>query len=180
MGSEISELFTRARMLSPDGRCKFGDASANGFVRSEGAGIVVLKRPSRARADGDRIYAVIRGGATNNDGRSSGRLVTPSRPGLAADAAECLEGCGDRSDQAALYRSPQHRYRRGRSSRDRSDCRCFDRRRRQKPLPARLHQEQFRPYGIGVRSGGPDQDGPSPSTSHHSAQPTLQGPQSKN
>jgi acyl transferase domain-containing protein/acyl carrier protein len=81
LGPEISELFTKASMLSPDGRCKFGDASANGFVRSEGAGIVVLKRLSRARADGDRVYAVIRGGATNNDGRSSGLLVTPSRPG---------------------------------------------------------------------------------------------------
>jgi acyl transferase domain-containing protein len=81
LGPEISELFTKASMLSPDGRCKFGDASANGFVRSEGAGIVVLKRLSRARADGDRVYAVIRGGATNNDGRTSGLLVTPSRPG---------------------------------------------------------------------------------------------------
>jgi acyl transferase domain-containing protein len=81
LGPEISELFTKASMLSPDGRCKFGDASANGFVRSEGAGIVVLKRLSRATADGDRVYAVIRGGATNNDGRTSGLLVTPSRPG---------------------------------------------------------------------------------------------------
>ncbi len=81
LGPEISELFTRATMLSPDGRCKFADASANGFVRSEGAGVVVLKRLSRARADGDRVYAVIRGGATNNDGRTSGLLVTPSRSG---------------------------------------------------------------------------------------------------
>ena len=81
LGPEISELFTRANMLSPDGRCKFADASANGFVRSEGAGVVVLKRLSRAKADGDRVYAVIRGGATNNDGRTSGLLVTPSRSG---------------------------------------------------------------------------------------------------
>ncbi len=68
-------------MLSPDGRCKFGDASADGFVRSEGAGILVLKRLSRAIADKDPIYALIRGGAVNNDGRSSGLLVTPSRAG---------------------------------------------------------------------------------------------------
>jgi acyl transferase domain-containing protein/NADPH:quinone reductase-like Zn-dependent oxidoreductase/NADP-dependent 3-hydroxy acid dehydrogenase YdfG len=81
LGPEISELFTRAGMLSPDGRCKFGDVRANGFVRSEGVGMVVLKRLSRARADGDRIYALIRGGAINNDGRTSGLLVTPSRPG---------------------------------------------------------------------------------------------------
>ncbi|MGA8529306.1 MAG: type I polyketide synthase, partial [Acidobacteriaceae bacterium] len=81
LGGEITELFTRAGMLSPDGRCKFGDVRANGFVRSDGAGMVVLKPLSRARADGDRIYALIRGGAVNNDGRTSGLLVTPSRPG---------------------------------------------------------------------------------------------------
>lgn len=81
LGPEITELFTSAKMLSPNGQCKFGDASADGFVRSEGAGIVALKRLSRARADRDRVYAVIRGGAVNNDGRSSGLLVTPSREG---------------------------------------------------------------------------------------------------
>jgi acyl transferase domain-containing protein/NADP-dependent 3-hydroxy acid dehydrogenase YdfG/acyl carrier protein len=81
LGPEISELFTQARMLSPEGSCRFGDASANGFVRSEGAGIVVLKRLSRAIADNDPVYAVIRGGAVNNDGRTSGLLVTPSRAG---------------------------------------------------------------------------------------------------
>ena len=81
LGTEISELFTKANMLSPDGRCKFGDASANGFVRSEGAGMVVLKRLSEAISDKDPIYAVIRGGAVNNDGRSSGLLITPSRAG---------------------------------------------------------------------------------------------------
>jgi phthiocerol/phenolphthiocerol synthesis type-I polyketide synthase C len=81
LGGEISELFTQAHMLSPEGSCKFGDESANGFVRSEGAGIVVLKRLSQARADRDPIYAVIRGGAVNNDGRTSGFMVTPSRVG---------------------------------------------------------------------------------------------------
>jgi acyl transferase domain-containing protein/NADPH:quinone reductase-like Zn-dependent oxidoreductase/NADP-dependent 3-hydroxy acid dehydrogenase YdfG/acyl carrier protein len=81
LGGEISELFTKAHMLSPEGSCKFGDESANGFVRSEGAGIVVLKTLSRAHADRDPIYAVIRGGAVNNDGRSSGFMVTPSRQG---------------------------------------------------------------------------------------------------
>jgi acyl transferase domain-containing protein/NADPH:quinone reductase-like Zn-dependent oxidoreductase/NADP-dependent 3-hydroxy acid dehydrogenase YdfG/acyl carrier protein len=81
LGGEISELFTKAHMLSPEGSCKFADESANGFVRSEGAGIVVLKALARARADRDPIYAVIRGGAVNNDGRSSGFMVTPSREG---------------------------------------------------------------------------------------------------
>ncbi len=80
LGPEITELFTQAKMLSPDGRCKFGDASADGFVRSEGAGIVVLKRLSQALADNDPIYALIRGGAVNNDGHSS-NFLTPSREG---------------------------------------------------------------------------------------------------
>ena len=78
---KLSELFTKANMLSPHGSCRFGDETANGFVRSEGAGIVVLKRLSKAVADNDSIYAVIRGSAVNNDGRSSGFLVTPSRAG---------------------------------------------------------------------------------------------------
>ncbi len=64
-------------MLSPDGRCKTFDAKADGFVPSEGCGLVVLKRLSDALADGDRTYAVIRGSAANQDGRTSS-LTAPS------------------------------------------------------------------------------------------------------
>lgn len=77
----ISIAYSQSRMMAPDGRCKFGDAQGDGYVRSEGAGLVVLKRLSRALADGDRVYAVIRGSAVNNDGRSSGSMGTPSRTG---------------------------------------------------------------------------------------------------
>jgi acyl transferase domain-containing protein/acyl carrier protein len=62
---------------APDGRCKAFDAAANGYVRSEGGGVVVLKRLSDALADGDRVYCVIRGTAINNDGFSNG-LTAPS------------------------------------------------------------------------------------------------------
>ncbi|MGH9754660.1 MAG: type I polyketide synthase [Blastocatellia bacterium] len=81
---ESSIGFSQGRMLSPDGRCKVFDARANGFVRSEGVGIVLLKPLAQAKADGDPIYAVIRGSATNNDGRSSGFLMTPGREGQKA------------------------------------------------------------------------------------------------
>jgi acyl transferase domain-containing protein/aryl carrier-like protein len=69
--------FTKAGAMSPDGRCKAFDARANGYVRSEGAGVVVLKPLSRALADGNSIYAVIRGTAINNDGRTNG-LMAPN------------------------------------------------------------------------------------------------------
>lgn len=77
----ITIAYSQSKMMSPDGLCKFGDAEANGYVRSEGAGIVVLKRLSKALADGDPIYATIRGSAVNNDGQSSGYLATPGSAG---------------------------------------------------------------------------------------------------
>lgn len=65
-------MVSRMGILAPDGRCKAFDARANGFVRSEGCGIVVLKRLSDAERDGDPVRAVILGCAANQDGRSNG------------------------------------------------------------------------------------------------------------
>ena len=77
----LSELTTEAlgkvQALSPDGRCRTFDAAANGYVRGEGAGIIVLKRLSDARRDGDEVYAVLRGSAVNHDGHSMG-LTAPN------------------------------------------------------------------------------------------------------
>lgn len=75
--------FSKAHMLSADGRCKTFDARADGYVRSEGCGMVVLKRLSDAIADGDTILGLIRGSAVNQDGRSNG-LTAPN--GLAQEA----------------------------------------------------------------------------------------------
>jgi len=75
---ELTIGFSKLTALSPDGRCKTFDASANGFVRSEGAGAVVLKPLSQAIEAGDPIYAVVRGSAVNQDGRSNG-LTAPNR-----------------------------------------------------------------------------------------------------
>lgn len=74
---EYTIVESKAGMLSPDGRCKTFDARANGYVRGEGAGIVLLKPLSRARADGDPIYALIRGTAVNQDGHTNG-ITVPS------------------------------------------------------------------------------------------------------
>src|SRR5262249_5229139 len=67
--------FFKWGMMAPDGRCKTFDAAADGFVRAEGCGIIVLKRLSDAIADRDNILAVIRGSAVNQDGASSGMTV---------------------------------------------------------------------------------------------------------
>ncbi len=74
---EANVVLSKAKMLAPDGRCKTFAASADGYVRSEGCGVVVLKRLADAQSDGDRILAVIRGTAVNQDGRSSG-LTAPN------------------------------------------------------------------------------------------------------
>jgi phthiocerol/phenolphthiocerol synthesis type-I polyketide synthase C len=85
--------FSKAGVLAADGRCKVFDARADGYVRGEGAGIVVLKPLSRALADGDPIYAVIRGSATNQDGRTNG-LMAPSRGAQEAVLAEAYRRAG--------------------------------------------------------------------------------------
>ena len=77
LSGKLLELRANAGMLSPDGRCATFDAAANGYVRGEGCGIVVLKRLAEAEADGDRIWGVVRGTALNQDGASPG-LTVPS------------------------------------------------------------------------------------------------------
>ena len=77
----ISIAYGRSGMLASDGRCKFGDALADGYVRSEGAAVLVLKSEEMALRDGDRIFAVVLGSAVNNDGGGSGVFGRPSRLG---------------------------------------------------------------------------------------------------
>ncbi|MFF9510037.1 SDR family NAD(P)-dependent oxidoreductase [Streptomyces sp. NPDC014724] len=77
LAPRVTRSFARMGMLSPTGRCHTFDAAADGFVRGEGCGVVVLKRLADARRDGDRILAVVRGSAVNQDGRSDG-LAAPS------------------------------------------------------------------------------------------------------
>ena len=82
-------FFAKAGMLAADGRCKTFDASADGYVRSEGCGVIVLRRLSDAVAAGDPILAIIRGSAVNQNGRGAG-LTAPSVPAQATLIREAL------------------------------------------------------------------------------------------
>jgi acyl transferase domain-containing protein/SAM-dependent methyltransferase len=76
---ELNISFSKARMMAADGRCKTFDAAADGYVRGEGCGLIVLRRLRDALADGDRVLALVRGSAVNQDGRSGG-LTAPNGP----------------------------------------------------------------------------------------------------
>ncbi|NER89388.1 type I polyketide synthase [Moorena sp. SIO3A2] len=93
LSPETSIIFSQAKMLSPDGRCKTFDASANGYVRGEGCGVIVLKRLSDAVANGDNVLAVIRGTAINQDGASGG-LTVPNGPSQVAVIRKALSNGG--------------------------------------------------------------------------------------
>ncbi|MDQ3928331.1 MAG: polyketide synthase, partial [Chloroflexota bacterium] len=90
LAPELFINFSQARMLSPTGRCKTFDAAADGYVRAEGCGVVVLKRLADALRDGDNVSAVIRGSAINQDGRTSG-LTVPNGPAQQAVIRAALE-----------------------------------------------------------------------------------------
>jgi acyl transferase domain-containing protein len=79
LSPEMTLALTKAHMMAGDGLCKAFDAAANGYVRGEGCGMIVLKRLSDAIAAGDRVIALIRGTAVNHDGRSNG-LSAPNGP----------------------------------------------------------------------------------------------------
>jgi len=90
---ETMIALSKGHMLAPDGRCKTFDARADGFARGEGCGVIVLKRLSDARTAGDRILAVIRGTASNQDGRSGG-LTVPNGPAQEAVIRAALADAG--------------------------------------------------------------------------------------
>ena len=95
---EVSASFADAGMLAKDGRCKAFDSRADGYVRGEGCGIVILKPLSAAKRDGDSIAAIIRGSAVNQDGRSHG-LTAPNGPAQEAVVREALRNAGVRAEQ---------------------------------------------------------------------------------
>ena len=93
LNGRIYELRADAMMLSPVGRCKTFDASADGYVRTEGCGVVVLKRLGEAERDGDRIWAVIRSSVVNHGGTGAG-LTVPNTPALEEVMVDALAAAG--------------------------------------------------------------------------------------
>ena len=90
---ELNINFSKAGMMSRDGRCRTFDADAAGYVRGEGGGMVVLRRLRDAVADGDRILAVVRGSAVNQDGHSNG-LTAPNGPSQEVVIRAALRNAG--------------------------------------------------------------------------------------
>ncbi|MFF2073551.1 amino acid adenylation domain-containing protein [Kitasatospora sp. NPDC058162] len=93
-----SRSYARTGMLSPQGRCRTFDEAADGYVRGEGCGVVVLKRLADAERDGDPVLAVIRGTAVNHTGGSAGFLTAPSKPAQEAVLRKALAAAGLTAD----------------------------------------------------------------------------------
>ena len=97
---ELNIVFSQAQMMSPDGRCKAFDADANGYVRGEGCGVVILKRLTDAIEDRDNILAVIKGSAINQDGQSNG-ITAPNGPSQRAVIRQALKNAGVKPAQVS-------------------------------------------------------------------------------
>ncbi|WP_316214631.1 SDR family NAD(P)-dependent oxidoreductase [Bradyrhizobium sp. SZCCHNR2035] len=106
LDAEVTDVLNQAGMLSPDARCKPFDSRANGYVRGEGCGVVLLKPLSAAIEDGDRIYAILEATTVGQDGRSNG-LTAPNpaaqeallreahaRAGVSPEQVEYIEAHG--------------------------------------------------------------------------------------
>ncbi|MXV96381.1 MAG: SDR family NAD(P)-dependent oxidoreductase, partial [Gemmatimonadetes bacterium] len=93
LSSEVATFMAQLGMLSTRGRCSTFDAAADGFVRGEGCGVVVLKRLREASKDGDRVWGVVRGSAVNQNGTSAG-LTVPNGPAQERVIEEALSRAG--------------------------------------------------------------------------------------
>ena len=153
----ISINHSRARMLATDGRCKAFSAAADGFVRSEGCGVVVLKRLADAQRDGDRVLAVLRGSATNHDGRTSG-LTVPNGPAQQEVHPRGARAGGSGAGRCGLRRGARHRHGTRRSDRNGRTCgRVRARPTEGTPAFRRRSQDEPRALRGGRRGCGPDQ-----------------------
>ncbi|MFF4527534.1 SDR family NAD(P)-dependent oxidoreductase [Streptomyces bluensis] len=126
--------FSAASMLSRRGRCAAFSADADGFVRAEGGGVVVLKRLTDAVADGDRVHAVIAGTGTNSDGRTMG-LALPNSQAQEALLRDVYERAGVAPDDLVYFEAHGTGTPAGDPAEARSVGRALGQRRTTGPLP---------------------------------------------
>ncbi|MCU0288009.1 MAG: amino acid adenylation domain-containing protein, partial [Acidobacteria bacterium] len=92
--NDAGYLYQEGTFMSPDGHCRTFDAEAGGIVGGNGAAVVVLKRLAEAEADGDTIYAVVKGFAANNDGRNKVGFTAPSCEGQSKVIRKAMDMAG--------------------------------------------------------------------------------------
>jgi acyl transferase domain-containing protein/NADPH:quinone reductase-like Zn-dependent oxidoreductase/acyl carrier protein len=122
IGPDVGVALAQASLMAGDGRCKSFDAAADGYVRSEGCGLVALKRLGDARADGDPVLAVLRGSAVNHDGRARGPVTSPDEQAQAEVMRRALARGG--VDPGALGFVEAHGV--GTPAADRAELRALD------------------------------------------------------
>ena len=154
-----------AGMLSNDGRCRAFDTHANGIVPGEAVAVLVLKRLSRAQADGDPILAVIQGSGVNYDGKTNG-ITAPSGVSQTRLLTEVYRRYRNRSGNDRIRGDPRHRHQIGRSHRGQRPQRCLHGRSakfRSTPdtrlLRSDLRKDKFWPHLCCLGAGQPDQPG---------------------
>ena len=168
---EMNINFSKARMMAADGRCKTFDAAADGYVRGEGCALVVLRRLSDALADGDRVFAVIKGSAINQDGRSGG-LTAPNGPAQEAVIRAALANAGVEASAVGYVETHGTGDAARGSDRGGSARRGLQGPTRRTPAD-RLGEDECRTSGGRRRHGRRDQGRPEPAAPSDCAEPSL-------
>ena len=170
-----SRILSEMHATAPDGMSKTFDASADGYGRGEGCGVLILKRRSDAERDGDTIYALIRSSAVNHDGRSGG-LTVPN--GLAQETLLRQALAAARVEGAAISYVEAHGT--GTVLGDPIELRALGRvmgERTDDPAAGGLGQDQHRPPGGGCRGGGAHEGDPRPAASADPGAPAPAHPE---
>ncbi|MDE2806451.1 MAG: SDR family NAD(P)-dependent oxidoreductase [Gemmatimonadota bacterium] len=176
LSSEITTYMRQAGMLSTRGRCSTFDAAADGFVRGEGCGVVVLKRLSEARGDGDRIWGVIRG--SGQPERRQRRPDRAKRPGAGAGDRGSPGQGGNPAGRCGLSRSPRGGVGPGRSDRSAGGSGRVRARAGSGPSPAdRFREDEYRTLGMCGGCCQPDQGRPGNERGPDTPAATLPQPQ---